>query len=64
MFDSDNSIHEENDMDLSSIDSANFDAMVAEEAILDWLVNLETNDTDFEFGEAEEFLLEPARLAN
>ena len=64
MFDSENLLQGENEMDLSSIDSANFDAMVAEEAILDWLVNLETNDTDFEFGEAEEFLLEPARLAN
>lgn len=39
---------EEHDMELNSIDSANFDAMVAEEAIIDWLIDLETEDTDFE----------------
>ena len=38
-------------MKLSSIESANFDAMVAEEAILDWLVNLESEDIDYEMVE-------------
>jgi len=51
-------------MDLSSIESANFDAMVAEEAILDWLVNLESDDTDYELVESDEGFQEPARLAN
>lgn len=36
------------EMELNSIDSANFDAMVAEEAIIDWLIDLETEDTDYE----------------
>jgi|GEM_PF-5930120 len=39
---------EERDMELNSIDSANFDAMVAEETIINWLVELETEDTDYE----------------
>lgn len=64
MFDSDARNHEENDMDLSSIESANFDAMVAEEAILDWLVNLESDDTDYELSESDDAFKEPARLAN
>lgn len=64
MFDSETVNHEENDMDLSSIESANFDAMVAEEAILDWLVNLESDDTDYELAETDEFFDEPVRLAN
>jgi len=64
MFDSEGTNHEENDMDLSSIESANFDAMVAEEAILDWLVNLESDDTDYELVESDEGFQEPARLAN
>lgn len=51
-------------MDLSSIESANFDAMVAEEAILDWLVNLESEDTDYELSESDDIFREPARLAN
>lgn len=44
---------EEVDMDLNSIESANLDALMAEEAILDWLVNLETDDTDYEITEEE-----------
>jgi len=64
MFDSQAANYEENDMDLSSIESANFDAMVAEEAILDWLVNLESDDTDYELAESEESFEEPVRLAN
>lgn len=55
---------EENDMDLSSIDAANFDAMVAEEAILDWLVNLESDDTGHELAESDDTFQEPTRLAN
>ena len=64
MFDSGTNRYEEDDMDLSSIESANFDAMVAEEAILDWLVNLESDDTDFELAESDDIFSEPARLAN
>lgn len=64
MFDSEGTNFEENDMDLSSIESANFDAMVAEEAILDWLVNLESDDTDYELAETDELFEEPARMAN
>lgn len=64
MFDSKAANYEENDMDLSNIDSANFDAMVAEEAILDWLVNLESDDTDHELAESDEVFQAPARLAN
>lgn len=64
MFDSDATNHEENDMDLSSIESANFDAMVAEEAILDWLVNLESDDTDFELSRNDDMINQKARLAN
>ncbi|MBS3743932.1 MAG: hypothetical protein KGY48_06245 [Wenzhouxiangellaceae bacterium] len=64
MFDSQARNHEENDMDLSSIESANFDAMVAEEAILDWLVNLESEDTDYELSDSDEMLNAPARMAN
>ena len=64
MFDSETANYEENDMDLSNIESANFDAMVAEEAILDWLVNLESEDTDYELAETDEFFEQPARLAN
>ncbi|MCA1778149.1 MAG: hypothetical protein LC637_01840 [Xanthomonadaceae bacterium] len=40
-------------MKLSSIESANFDAMIAEEAILDWLVNLESEDIDYELAEQQ-----------
>ena len=64
MFDSATNRYEEDDMDLSSIESANFDAMVAEEAILDWLVNLESDDTDYELAESDDIFSEPARLAN
>lgn len=64
MFDSSSTTFEENEMDLSSIESANFDAMIAEEAILDWLVNLETDDTGYELAESDDFLIEPVRLAN
>ena len=64
MFDSGTNRYEEDDMDLSSIESANFDAMVAEEAILDWLVNLESDDTDYELAESDDMFSEPARLAN
>lgn len=64
MFDSTATNSEENDMDLSSIESANFDAMVAEEAILDWLVNLESDDNDCEPAESDELIEQPARLAN
>ena len=64
MFDSVTNRYEEDDMDLSNIESANFDAMVAEEAILDWLVNLESDDTDYELAESDDIFSEPARLAN
>lgn len=64
MFDSVATNYEEDDMDLSSIESANFDAMVAEEAIIDWLVNLESDDTDYELAESDEKFSEPVRLAN
>jgi hypothetical protein len=64
MFDSATPNYEEDDMDLSSIESANFDAMVAEEAIIDWLVNLESDDTGYELAESDELFTEPARLAN
>ncbi len=64
MFDSSTTTFEENDMELSSFESANFDAMIAEEAILDWLVNLETDDTGYELAESDDFLIEPVRLAN
>lgn len=53
MFDAGNHDQEEVDMDLNSIESANLDALMAEEAILDWLVNLETDDTDYEITEEE-----------
>ncbi len=53
MFDFEDGKRGEDDMDLSSIDAANYEVMVAEEAILDWLVNLdgehaEANDDDGE----------------
>jgi hypothetical protein len=51
-------------MDLSSIDAANYDVMVAEEAILDWLVNLESDDTDYELAETDELMQDRASLAN
>lgn len=60
MFDSNMHDSEDKDMELSSIDAANFDAMMAEEAILDWLVNLESDDTDYEMAEAQN----EARVAN
>ncbi|MBY6204773.1 hypothetical protein [Halomonas denitrificans] len=50
MFDADTTNREELDMDLNSIDAANLDALMAEEAILDWLVDLEAEDADFEAG--------------
>ena len=46
--------HEELDMDLNSIESANLDALMAEEAILDWLVDLEAADADLEAGARDE----------
>lgn len=64
MFDSATPNYEEDDMDLSSIESANFDAMVAEEAIIDWLVNLESDDTDYELAESDELFSEPTRMTN
>ena len=48
MFDVDTTNTEDLDMDLNSIDAANLDALMAEEAILDWLVDLEAQDADFE----------------
>jgi hypothetical protein len=63
MFDSEAN-REENDMDLSSIEAANYDVMVAEEAILDWLVNLESDDTDYELAETDEYIQDRATLAN
>jgi hypothetical protein len=64
MFDSKAANRQESDMDLSSIDAANYDVMVAEEAILDWLVNLESDDTDYELAETDELIQERASLAN
>ncbi|MDT8439735.1 MAG: hypothetical protein RQ729_12080 [Wenzhouxiangellaceae bacterium] len=55
---------QEDDMDLSSIETANFDAMVAEEAILDWLSNLERDDTDYEQVTFEEEMPDLSRLAH
>jgi hypothetical protein len=52
MFD-DNTNHEELDMDLNSIEAANLDALMAEEAILDWLVDLEAEDADLEAGASD-----------
>lgn len=49
MFD-DTMNHKEMDMDLNTIDAANLDALMAEEAILDWLVNLEAEDVDMDAG--------------
>lgn len=54
----------ENDMDLSSIETANFDAMVAEEAILDWLSNLECEDTDYEQVSFEEQMPDLSKLTH
>jgi len=64
MFDTDVQMHEDNDMDLTSIEAANFDAMMAEEAILDWLVNLESDDTDYELADADDSFDAPVRLAH
>jgi hypothetical protein len=64
MFDSKAANRQESDMDLSSIDAANYDVMVAEEAILDWLVNLESDDTDYELAETDELMQDRASLAN
>lgn len=61
MADYERPIKEEHDMDLSNVNAANFDAMVAEEAILEWLANLESEDTGYELSQAEE--LQPARVA-
>lgn len=47
-------------MDLNTIEAANFEVMVAEEAILDWLSELESAESDA--GESE--YSEPVRLAN
>ena len=46
MFDFEDGKRGEDDMDLSSIDAANYEVMVAEEAILDWLVNLDANPAE------------------
>lgn len=51
-------------MDLSSIETANFDAMVAEEAILDWLSNLECEDTDYEQVSFEEQMPDLSKLTH
>jgi len=64
MFYSEAENHEDSDMDLSNVDSANFDAMVAEEAILDWLVNIESENTEQELTDRDEILNERARMAN
>ncbi|NKI33658.1 hypothetical protein HFP89_00575 [Wenzhouxiangella sp. XN79A] len=53
MFD-DTTNHEDLDMDLNSIDAANLDALMAEEAILDWLVDLEAEDADLEASASDE----------
>ncbi len=53
MFD-DSMNHEELDMDLNSIEAANLDALMAEEAILDWLVDLEAEDADLEAGASDD----------
>ena len=55
---------QENDMELSSIETANFDAMVAEEAILDWLSNLECDDTDYEQVSFEEQMPDLSKLSH
>lgn len=46
--------YEDLDMDLESIEAANLDALMAEEAILDWLVDLEAEDADLEAGARDE----------
>lgn len=51
-------------MELSSIETANFDAMVAEEAILDWLSNLECDDTDYEQVSFEEQMPDLSKLSH
>ena len=48
MFDADTTNREELDMDLNSIDAANLDALMAEEAILDWLIDLDAEAVDLE----------------
>ncbi len=47
-------------MDLNSIEAANFEVMVAEEAILDWLADLDTSDAASAAEDTPEF----ARVAN
>lgn len=44
---------EEHDMELNSIETANFDAMVAEEALVNWLIGLETDDVGYELADKE-----------
>jgi hypothetical protein len=46
MFDFEDGKRGEDDMDLSSIDAANYEVMVAEEAILEWLVNLDGDSAE------------------
>lgn len=63
MFDFD-AKREDDDVDLSNIEAADYDVMVAEEAILDWLVNLESSDIDYELAETDEHLRGRATFAN
>ncbi|GAB4175223.1 MAG: hypothetical protein Kow0020_10840 [Wenzhouxiangellaceae bacterium] len=47
---------EESDMELSNLEAANYDAMIAEEAILEWLLELASNEQAPELD--DEFLLD------
>jgi len=60
MSDSDLKTERVHDMDLETIEAANFEVMVAEEAILDWLVELDTSAEE----SSEDHASEPARMAN
>ncbi len=42
---------EGHDMELNSIETANFDAMIAEEAVINWLIGLETDDLGYELAD-------------
>lgn len=59
MLDFNSTTDQGNDMDLNSIEAANFEVMVAEEAILDWLAELDAEDQA-----ARNEAPEPARAAN
>jgi hypothetical protein len=60
MFDANTNHDRSTDMDLHTIEAANFEVMIAEEAILDWLSELETADNDA----SESEYSEPVRVAN